>query len=587
LGTGGEQRWPRRPFASALILVAVFVAPIVAGVGAGRAIAAMLPPPSVASETVMWWVLVLGGATTALVIVDRLARRALPLAWLLRMTFLFPTKPPRRWNIARRVGTVRQLEEQLDAARTAGVHDDATDAATRIVTLITALQTHDRHTRGHAERVRVYTDMLTAEMGLEERDRERIRWAALLHDIGKLAVSEQLLNKPDKLDEEEWRSVSLHPEHGARFCGPLLDWLAPWGDTVIQHHERFDGRGYPAGLAGESISLGARIVAVPDAYEVMTAPRPYKKVMGVRAARAELAANAGSQFDPAIVRAFLNLSVRRLQWVSGPAAWLAQVPFFSAAPKLNPSKASVGVAVAAALALTTGMGGPAKPGPSVVKVVTAGAQDDAKPAPRAHPSEVEVAAAPRLRAPDQPHRRPRTGTVGPVVIILLPPDPPSVEPAVPEPGVDEEPPVEPVPPDPTPSPQPDPEPDPEPTVIASPDPVPTQEPTHEPTPDPTTPPIVAAAPVADAATTTPGGSVLIPVLANDGGDLDVSTLAIVSQPQHGAATVVEAAVLYVAQNGWTDVTDFTYQVCSVAGDCSLATVTVTIVPGPKPHGAAP
>ena len=189
-----------------------------------------------------------------------------------------------------------------------------------------ALSAHDRKTRGHSERVRAYTDMLAGELDLDDEDRDRLRWAALLHDIGKLRVPGRILNKAGKPDRVEWERLQAHPAEGAAIAEPLLPWLGRWAVTIVQHHERFDGRGYPAGLEGEAISLGARIVGVADSFEVMTAARAYKRPMTPPAARRELARCAGSQFDPAVVRLFLNISIGRLWWTVGPASWVAVTP---------------------------------------------------------------------------------------------------------------------------------------------------------------------------------------------------------------------------------------------------------------------
>jgi hypothetical protein len=107
----------------------------------------------------------------------------------------------------------------------------------------------------------------------------------------------------------------------------LLGWLGPWGDAIVQHHERYDGKGYPTGLAGAEISRAGRIVSVADCYDTMTAARSYKKPMAVWAARRELAECAGGQFDPEIVRAFLSISLPRLLWRTGPVSFVIQLPF--------------------------------------------------------------------------------------------------------------------------------------------------------------------------------------------------------------------------------------------------------------------
>ena len=545
----------------------MFCVPVVAGVLAGRAMAVLMPEPAHVSETIAWWGVVIGAATGALLAVDRLARRFLPLAWLLRMALVFPSKAPRRWRLAVRTGTVRSLEAQLAAAREAGVADDATAAANQIITLITALQAHDRHTRGHAERVRVYTDMLTAELALPEADREKLRWAALLHDIGKLAVSQQLLNKPGRLDEEEWRHVHRHPENGARFCGPLLDWLGPWGATIAQHHERFDGGGYPAGLAGEDISLGARIVAVPDAYEVMTAPRPYKQVLSARAAREELADKAGTQFDPTVVRAFLNLSVRRLAWTAGPTAWLLQLPLVSASPKIDPVAAPLGLALLATLLFNLYSGGttaqpPDVQEPAVVAAVEPADEPVSKAAVRAaaqtrrsKPDVVVDPAAPRKRAHNdrQADAPPRSGEDA---VADPPPKQPKPAPTAPDDTKQREP------------------------KPHSPDPDPRDPPASEPVPRPAP---AAAAP--DTATVQTRDAVTIPVLANDAGDIDPSTLTVAVEPGHGAVTIVDGAAVYEAQPGWTGTDSWSYQVCGEDGGCTTATVSVIVVraePGSGP-----
>jgi len=135
-----------------------------------------------------------------------------------------------------------------------------------------------------------------------------------------------LLNKSGKPNPGEWDVLRRHPEEGARLAAPLLPWLGEWGEVIAAHHERYDGLGYPGGLAGTEVCRGARIVAVADSFEVMTAPRAYKRAMTRAAALQELARCAGTQFDPAAVRALMQVSTPRLRWAMGPLSWLAQVP---------------------------------------------------------------------------------------------------------------------------------------------------------------------------------------------------------------------------------------------------------------------
>jgi diguanylate cyclase (GGDEF)-like protein/putative nucleotidyltransferase with HDIG domain len=156
----------------------------------------------------------------------------------------------------------------------------------------------------HSQQVGRYAEMTARELGLPARKVERVRLAGILHDVGKIGVSDAVLNKPAALTDEEWAEVRRHPEIGARILGHAhLDDLIEW---VVAHHERPDGRGFPFGTAGEEIPLEARILAVADAYEAMTSDRPYRPALRRDEAEAELLEGAGTQFDAHVVRAFLD-----------------------------------------------------------------------------------------------------------------------------------------------------------------------------------------------------------------------------------------------------------------------------------------
>ena len=235
---------------------------------------------------------------------------------------------PSRFVVAWRSNSTRQLDRYVHGLDD-GVHREPVTAAVEILTLVTALSSHDRRTRGHSERVRAYTDLIADELRLPPGDRDRLRWSALLHDVGKITVHVDILNKVGVPSETEWEILRRHPLEGQRILEPLREWLGEWGLAVAQHHENFDGTGYPFGISGEQISLGARIVSVADAFDVMTSARSYKSPVSPSAARKELTRCAATQFDPAIVRAFLDISVGRQRWVIGPLAWLFDVPIIS------------------------------------------------------------------------------------------------------------------------------------------------------------------------------------------------------------------------------------------------------------------
>lgn len=330
MATGGAQagdRWVARKGAALALKAVVLLGPAALAIGVSSLASHLLTAPKAIGPKLVW-LAALGATSTALLVVaDRQLRRLLPLAALLRLSLAFPDRAPSRFRSAMRMGSARTLEQRLHDAQSGGrPGESADDAALRIIELATALRTHDRRTRGHSERVRVYADMLGQELGLPQHERDKLHWAALLHDIGKLEVPGAILNKKGRPSEDEWAVLQAHPLAGRQLLAPLLDWLGPWAAAAWEHHERWDGDGYPMGLGGTEISLSGRIVAVADAFEVMTAVRSYKKAMSPGEARAELTKCAGTHFDPSVVRAMLTISVGRLRAVMGPITWFAQLP---------------------------------------------------------------------------------------------------------------------------------------------------------------------------------------------------------------------------------------------------------------------
>ncbi len=433
----GRDRWRARPVVAGALRVVIVGVPLATGYLASYACLRLLRSQIADSR---WWLLLVAAISVlACVGVERLTRQLLPLAALLKLSMLFPDRAPSRFKIARRAMSVEKLAQRdsTDPNRSAAT------AAEQALALITALTAHDRRTRGHSERVRLFTELLGEQLRLPRQARDKLRWSSLLHDIGKLQVAVEILNKPAKLDAGEWDVITAHPANGEQLLGPLLDWLGEWGGAVRHHHEKFDGTGYPDGLAGTDICRAGRVVAIADAYEVMTAHRAYKKPMATLAARAELARCAGTQFDPAFVRAFLSISLPRLLWAMGPGALLMNVPLLRAMADtankgvLATSQSGVLTASAAAVisgvAVTTGQ----LPVPAPVQVAAAGqppaahqlpAPSSARPVtrpPAAHPRPVVLPSArPRPpAAPETPQVRPPVPAAPVPVPVPVPNDP--------------------------------------------------------------------------------------------------------------------------------------------------------------------
>ncbi|NOZ84777.1 MAG: response regulator [Deltaproteobacteria bacterium] len=167
-----------------------------------------------------------------------------------------------------------------------------------------ALEAKDPYTHGHSDRVAEYSEAVAKGLQFSLKETEIIRQAAVLHDIGKLGMRFEELNKPQKLTAEEYQMFKQHPTMGRRILEPIA-FLSDIVPLVYHHHEKFDGSGYPEGLAGQDIPLGARILAVADTYDAMTTDRPYRKALPHKVAISELKRFAGTQFDPMVVGIFL------------------------------------------------------------------------------------------------------------------------------------------------------------------------------------------------------------------------------------------------------------------------------------------
>jgi putative nucleotidyltransferase with HDIG domain len=190
-------------------------------------------------------------------------------------------------------------EAQLDSGR----------ARAELRRLVGRLESRHPSTHGHSRRVAAHSAAIAVELGLAAAAVARIRTAALLHDVGKIEVPAEIVDKPAPLTDDEYATIRRHANAGARMVEALGD---PAVTTIVRHHhERFDGTGYPARLQGYEIPLGARIVAVADTFDALISPRPYRPQMSERRALGLLEAAAGNQLDPTVVAVALRLAAPR------------------------------------------------------------------------------------------------------------------------------------------------------------------------------------------------------------------------------------------------------------------------------------
>lgn len=186
-----------------------------------------------------------------------------------------------------------------------------------IATLVLTEEAKDPYVRGHSKRVTRCAVEIGRELRLSEQALKIIERAGFLHDIGKIGIDDVILHKPDKLNEKEWTIIKKHPQRAAEILEPLK-FLTQEKEIICHHHERVDGKGYPDGLKGEKIPLGARILAVADSFDAMNSARPYRDPLPEKAIVAELKNASGSQLDPQIVSTFLNLLKKK------PSLWERQ-----------------------------------------------------------------------------------------------------------------------------------------------------------------------------------------------------------------------------------------------------------------------
>ena len=309
--TAGECRWRARPVLAAVLTVAIWATPVVCSIGAAAVLRSLWVTTATTEATAYRWVAILGGSAIIFIGCERATHRALPLVILLKLPMVFPGRAPRRLSLAARTWSTGGFRRRIDEAAFLTANGEPAVAAEQLLMLAAVLGAHDGKTRRHAGHVRALTDQIAERLRLPEYNRDRLQWSALAHDVAKLTIPSDRPTEADALSEVDCDKVGDRPLKGSTLIAPLASWLGDSANIIAEHHEHFDGTGYPSGLTGNEIPLGARILAVADFYDFMTSRDGHGVPSSTKAARLQLAADAGARFDPVVVRAFLAVPAGR------------------------------------------------------------------------------------------------------------------------------------------------------------------------------------------------------------------------------------------------------------------------------------
>ena len=341
-GQSDASREKGRKAAARTIQLIVFLVPAVLGFVIAYSILAVMAPFTSVAEWVLWlFIAVVVSLATSLFIGDGV-RNLIRRTPLYRKANNFDTKVEELFGSSLREGSPKNVKRNAIELG----HD--ADFIDEILFLLDQLGRHERLSRGHSERVRAYAALIGKQIGLSEDELELLSWSALMHDIGKLDVPSWLLSSPERPTDEEWEVLKRHPESAVnrlrkleRIVGSTIY------DGALNHHERWDGTGYPQGLSETDIPLFGRITAIADTFDVMTHARSYKKPLPIADARKELEKNSGTQFDPGLIAAFLQIGDEDLKFVRGWSATIAGVAVAGSRLAIVGSQATVVAATVA------------------------------------------------------------------------------------------------------------------------------------------------------------------------------------------------------------------------------------------------